>query len=249
MPSLAVSEVDRSSRVRVLKAPAVRRAEFVDCAFRLFLEKGYEKTTINDVIAAAGLSKGAFYHHFRAKEDLLEAIAARFAEQSLARAAEVDGDPSLDALGRLNLFFAATRGWKAEHLPELKVFALLLKPENAILYHRVVNRVFAAMTPKLVGIIEAGIAGGIFDVPDAEAAADAFLWLSNGRLTLVIDAMESAKAGDIDGATTLLARRLQAEELMIDRILGVPPGSVQILGSVAYVRTMLTSWNEGPPSP
>jgi AcrR family transcriptional regulator len=63
------------AKVRVLKAPAVRRAELIDCAQRLFLTRGYERTTINDVIAAAGLSKGAFYHHFRSKEDMLEAIA------------------------------------------------------------------------------------------------------------------------------------------------------------------------------
>src|SRR5215475_13339333 len=92
----------RSPRPRIVKAPAVRRAEFIDCAQRLFLGKGYERTTINDVIAAAGVSKGAFYHHFRAKEDLLEAIAARFAEQSLAYATEVQSDASLNALQRLN---------------------------------------------------------------------------------------------------------------------------------------------------
>ena len=59
---------------RVVKAPAVRREELIDCAQRLFLAQGYEKTTINEVIAATGLSKGAFYHHFRSKEDLLAAV-------------------------------------------------------------------------------------------------------------------------------------------------------------------------------
>src|SRR4051794_14045471 len=34
---------------RVIKAPAVRRAELLDCAQRLFMQKGYEKTTINDM--------------------------------------------------------------------------------------------------------------------------------------------------------------------------------------------------------
>src|SRR6185437_776110 len=74
------AEADR--KVRVLKAPAVRRAELLDCAQGLFLTRGYDQTTVNDVIAATGLSKGAFYHHFRAKEDLLEAIADRFAREA-----------------------------------------------------------------------------------------------------------------------------------------------------------------------
>ena len=87
---------------RVIKAPAVRRAELLDCAQRLFMQKGYERTTINDVIAATGLSKGAFYHHFRAKEDLLEAITRRFGQQALAQVATVQDDGSLNALQRID---------------------------------------------------------------------------------------------------------------------------------------------------
>src|SRR5580704_16287249 len=107
-------------KVRVLKAPAVRRAELLDCAQRLFLTRGYEQTTVNDVIAATGLSKGAFYHHFRSKEDLLEAIAGRFARQSLAFVDAVQADPSRNAVQRLNFMLAVGREWKLEHLSELR---------------------------------------------------------------------------------------------------------------------------------
>ncbi len=106
-----MSEDKKSKRPRVIKAPAVRRAELIDCAQRLFLLKGYEKTTINDVIAAAGLSKGAFYHHFRSKEDLLEAIAARFAQQGLAFVVGVQENTSLNTLQRFNALLAVSREW------------------------------------------------------------------------------------------------------------------------------------------
>ena len=44
----------------------------LDVAFRLFIEKGYERTSIQDIIDnLGGLSKGAIYHHFRSKEDFL----------------------------------------------------------------------------------------------------------------------------------------------------------------------------------
>lgn len=228
---------------RVIKAPEIRRAELIDCAQRLFLAKGYERTTINDVIAATRLSKGAFYHHFRAKEDLLEAIAARFAEQSLAYVAQVQSDASLDALQRLNKLLAMTREWKAEHLPQLRaMFTTILRPENAVLYLRIVNAVFSAMAPKLTSIIEQGVAEGIFDVPDPRTAADALLWLSNGRQALVVEALASAESGDIDSAVELIFKRVRAEEAIIDRILGVPPGSVQLIGSKAYLRTLIAAW-------
>jgi AcrR family transcriptional regulator len=231
----------------VIKAPALRRAELIECAQRLFLEKGYERTTINDVIAATALSKGAFYHHFRAKEDLLEAIAARFAQQAVDQTAAVGGDAALDALQRLNLLLATGREWKGEHLPELRaMFTTLLRPDNAVLYHRIVGAVFAAMAPTLTAVIVAGQADGVFDVADATIAAEALLWLGESRRRLVVQAMDVAEAGDIDAGAGLLLRRLRAEEAMIDRILGLPPGSIQLAGSDDYIRSIIVAWQATP---
>jgi AcrR family transcriptional regulator len=238
------------SKPRVIKPPAVRRAELIDCAHRLFLEKGYERTTINDVIAATALSKGAFYHHFRAKEDLLEAIAARFSEQAFGQAAGVRGDASLNALQRLNLLLAATREWKGDHLPELRaMFTTLLRPDNAVLYHRIVGAVFEAMAPTLTAVIEAGQADGMFDVADAGVAAEALLWLGEGRRRVVVQALDAIEAGDVNGGTDLLLKRLRAEEAMIDRILGLPAGSIQLAGSDDFIRSMMVAWQATPATP
>lgn len=50
----------------------------LDTAFRLFMEKGYEHTSIQDIIDhLGGLSKGAIYHHFKSKEDILIAVTDR----------------------------------------------------------------------------------------------------------------------------------------------------------------------------
>jgi AcrR family transcriptional regulator len=231
----------------VIKAPAVRRAELIDCAQRLFLQKGYERTTINDVIAATALSKGAFYHHFRSKEDLLEAIAARFARQAIEQTAPVSADPSLNALQRLNRLLAMTREWKGEHLPELRaMFTTLLRPDNAVLYHRIVGSVFQAMAPTLTAVIEAGHTAGAFDVADAGVAAEALLWLGEGRRRVVVQALEIVDAGDVDAGTGLLLRRLRAEEAMIDRILGLPPGGIQLAGSDDFIRSMIAAWHAAP---
>lgn len=237
-------EMPARSKRRVLKAPAVRRAELVDCAQRLFLSKGYERTTINDVIGATGLSKGAFYHHFHAKEDLLEAIAERFAQQSVAYATDVQEDASLNGLQRLNTLLAMGREWKEEHLPQLRaMFTSILRPENAMLYQRIVNAVFLAMAPMLAAIIETGKREGVFDVSDARTAADALLWLSNGRQRIVVQAMAAAESGDVDAAAELLFRRLKAEEAIVDRILGLPIGSVELVGSSEFIRSLIVAWN------
>ena len=57
------------------KYPEETVARILDVSLKLFLEKGYENTTIQDIIDALGnLSKGAIYHHFKSKEDILEAV-------------------------------------------------------------------------------------------------------------------------------------------------------------------------------
>jgi AcrR family transcriptional regulator len=52
---------------------------------RLFLQKGFRNTTMNDIIAAAGISKGAFYWHFKSKNELLENIITQYEETFLDR--------------------------------------------------------------------------------------------------------------------------------------------------------------------
>lgn len=51
------------------------RERIIATAWRLFDEKGYESTTVDQIIEECGISKGGFYHYFRAKDDLLEELA------------------------------------------------------------------------------------------------------------------------------------------------------------------------------
>jgi AcrR family transcriptional regulator len=241
------SEADR--KVRVLKAPAVRRAELLDCAQRLFLTRGYERTTVNDVIAATGLSKGAFYHHFRAKEDLLEAIAARFAYESLGFVEGLLGDRSLDALKRLNLLLSVSRDWKREHIAELHaMLATLLDPQNVVLYQRIVEAAFKVLGPALTRIIADGVAQGVFDAADPALAAEVLLGLANGRRGLVIAALDKAET-DLDAAMAMIEGRVRAEEAIADRVLGLKAGGVDLLGPPGVVRGMLVDWRAAEPQP
>ena len=57
------------------------------------------------IIRAAGVSKGAFYHHFDSKESLLAALADRIVDLSIEQTGEVMGRDYPDALSRLNAFW------------------------------------------------------------------------------------------------------------------------------------------------
>jgi AcrR family transcriptional regulator len=243
MDAIHESAAAPRARPRVVKAAAVRRLELIEVAQRLFLERGYERTTVNDVIDAAGVSKGAFYHHFKAKEDLLEAIAERFARQSLEAMDGVRSDAGLDALQRLNGMLTRMRAWKRETLPELRaMFGGLLHQDNAVLYYRIVGAVFAAIAPALTEVVTEGQRERLFDVPDPALVAEAIISLGEGRRRLVVDAMTLAERGDAKGAVRMLAPRLRAEEAMLDRLLGLPSGSIALMGSDADLESLLADW-------
>lgn len=60
------------------KYPEVTVERILDTAQKLFLEKGYEHTTIQDIVnELGGLTKGAVYHHFKSKEEIIDAVGDR----------------------------------------------------------------------------------------------------------------------------------------------------------------------------
>ncbi|WP_394922628.1 TetR/AcrR family transcriptional regulator [uncultured Robinsoniella sp.] len=84
------------------KYPEVTVNRILDVATRLFLEKGYEATTIQAILDELGdLSKGAIYHHFKSKEDIIEAVIERMFKELHDNVFTVVQDPTLNGLQKI----------------------------------------------------------------------------------------------------------------------------------------------------
>lgn len=69
---------------------------------KLFLEKGYENTSIQDILNnLKGLSKGAIYHHFKSKEDIFKAISAKEAEKNSKIFLEIKNNVNINGANKL----------------------------------------------------------------------------------------------------------------------------------------------------
>ncbi len=74
------------------KHPEETVNRILEAATRLFIEKGYEHTSIQDIISnLGGLSKGAIYHHFKSKEDILEAVTDKMTEEKIRDREDLTG--------------------------------------------------------------------------------------------------------------------------------------------------------------
>jgi AcrR family transcriptional regulator len=224
---------------RIVRHPELRRGELLDCAQALFLARGYDNASLNDVIAEAGVSKGAFYHYFSSKEALLEALAERLARQALADVQGVLDDPDLDALTRLNAVMARSRRRKmADAARQWALFEILFRPENVVLYHRINAAASALFTPVLTGIVKEGVRGGLFDTFDPEGVAEMLLQLGAATHSIVARALAADSEAAMSKAIRILDRRIKLYEIALDRILGLPDRSLR-LTEPGYIKAVM----------
>ena len=108
--------------------PEVTRQRILDAAKKLFAQKGYERTTIQDILdELEDLSKGAIYHHFKNKEAMLHALVDSDNERLLPQANQEDGSRNGLQKLRNSLMMQIT---DTEHMPLMRdAFPLLNDPK------------------------------------------------------------------------------------------------------------------------
>lgn len=73
----------------------------LDAATRLFTEKGYDTTSLQDIINDIKLSKGVIYHHFASKEEIFDAISKRIGEENSTTLSKIRDDNTLSGMEKL----------------------------------------------------------------------------------------------------------------------------------------------------
>ncbi|HEY1442973.1 MAG TPA: TetR/AcrR family transcriptional regulator [Mycobacterium sp.] len=216
---------------RVVKHPDIRRAELLDRATGLFLRHGYDNVSLNDLIADAGVSKGAFYHWFPSKDALIEALAERSAREAFAGIEHAVAGCHGDALARLNAVLQAGFDVKMDIAgpDQLAAMVSLLRPANAHLYGRIVAVEEALFRPLLTRLISDGVADGVFDTFDPEGVADMIYGLAARTNSNILDVSRAADESGREQAIDCLTTRFRLHGLAIDRILGLPDGSITTL--------------------
>lgn len=81
--------------MRITKEPEVRKQEIIDTALKLFVEKGYEKTSITDIAKAIGVAQGLCYRYFPSKEALFDSAIDQYADVLVEQMMGSDTDEDL----------------------------------------------------------------------------------------------------------------------------------------------------------
>jgi AcrR family transcriptional regulator len=166
------------ARRGTLTPPRERAEEVYVAALRLFREKGYHATSMQDIAAAVGLYKGSLYHYIGGKEDLLVQVFERAMGTLVADAERIAADSALSASAQLRALLEQHVTAVAENLDALTVYLHEFRALTGAPFDRVAaqRERYAALVAEIVA---RGVARGEFRAPDVGIATLGVIGMCN----------------------------------------------------------------------
>lgn len=212
---------------RVVKEHDARRSEILDVAQELFYSKGYEQTSIKDIINVIGIAKGTFYHYFSSKIQLLDELVERMLVHTMRMVEPIVEDDQLDALQKFHLFFGTIENWKIENKAFLKgILRVFYDDDNALLRHKMKAASVTATTPHLAKIIHQGIEEGTFDTYYPDDIGEIIIVIGQS-LAEQLACLLLREDGN-EAALLTIERKIAVTQYSLERVLGAPRDSVKI---------------------
>jgi AcrR family transcriptional regulator len=170
--------------MRDVKDPEVRKAEIMEAALALFVEKGYLKTTTQDIIEKVKISRGLLYYHFKDKEDILYCLVERYSKPLLSQLSLIAFD-NLSAIEKVRSFVKATLISPSSVTEDMVALQQTIDLEqNRYLMDRFAHKLSDMVTGYFANIIKQGISEGVFHVKYPVETAS---FLINGYVFVSVD--------------------------------------------------------------
>jgi AcrR family transcriptional regulator len=152
--------------------------EIYEHAIRLFAERGFAGTSLQDIADALGITRPALYYYVKSKDELLAKLAADVAGGSAAQITELAARPDLDAVGKLREIARLTVIRQATQ-PERFRLVIRSEAELPAELSDAYDASRRAVLETITGVIEEGIRAGRFRPVDARVAALAVIGMCN----------------------------------------------------------------------
>src|SRR6266700_2710560 len=200
---------------------AVRRNAILDVTQHLVETKGYEQMAIQDILDNLQISKGAFYHYFASKQELLEALIERMLKEAEQLLLPSVYDPTLPALEKLLRFFATLNRWKIVQKPfVLALLHMWYTDNNAIVRQKLHTGGMKQLTPLLTAIIHQGLQEGVLTTAYPDHAGEVILSLLQ-NLGEILSGLLLSGGLDRD-LLRRIERTVAAYTVALERVLGAP---------------------------
>lgn len=188
-----------------MKKGAKRKQELLKIAYSMFVEKGYDNTSIDEIITRAGIAKGTYYYYFPSKVATLEAVIDMMIDEEVGRAqtAVASSMPVPEKVAAVIYAFRPGQG-------EESIANAVEAEENIILHEKLNKRIISEAVPLLSEVVREGVAGGIFDCEQIEERV---------RMVLILSARAFDDSNVTENDVTVFID-------IVEKILGAKPGTM-----------------------
>lgn len=163
------------------KHPEETVQKIMKVAAELFLEKGYDNTSMQDIVNRLGMSKGAIYHHFKSKEDLMKQITGQYFD-NIDWFMDIVNDANLTGLEKLRHIFSHELGNEVK-----KKYDSISRPllQDPVMFMEQIHCSINEVAPILTKVIEEGNQDGSLHTRYSKQAAELLLlsiniWINPG---------------------------------------------------------------------
>lgn len=151
-----------------------RKQELLKIAYNMFLMKGYDNTSIDDIINEAKIAKGSYYYYFESKEETLEEVINMMINDEVTSAKEILKMP-ISIPEKLVRIITSLRPKKNEQ----EIQNTLNKKDNIVMHEKINNRIIEEAVPLLEQVVMEGIENKIFNCTHIKERLKMLLIMSN----------------------------------------------------------------------
>jgi AcrR family transcriptional regulator len=200
---------------RIIKKPEVRKLEIVKAARYLFQQKGYDLTTVQDVMDYLKIAKGTVYHYFKSKEEILEAVIENIVGADIEKKKLLFKEMKGNALENIRTLMASG----SMDTDNDQILQHLHQPGNSGMHIRLLAAAISKQAPLYCDLIRQGCEEGIFQTNTPLECAEFIL----AGIQFLTD------LGIYNWSQEELMRRVMAFPAIIEAQLKAAPGSFQFL--------------------
>ncbi len=152
----------------------LRKKELIKIAYELFITKGYENTSVDEIIEKAGIAKGTYYYYFNSKEETLEEVIDMIMDIRVQNAKQVLMSDMPIEQKFLNIIFSLRLNSQESNFQNT-----IHNPEHSILHEKINNTLIEEAIPLLAELVKEGMKTGLFNCDNIEERIRMTLIMSN----------------------------------------------------------------------
>ena len=191
-----------------MKKGEKRKQELLKIAYDMFLSRGYENTSVDEIIARAQIAKGTYYYYFPSKEKMLEDVIEMMIESEAETAGRI-AEADMPVPQKIVAIITSVKPAEAEK----PIKDALMQPENVLMHDKIRKKLIETVVPLLSKVTEEGVSKGVFKCDNIPERVRMLLVISN----------------DTFNDRTFTEKDIEVFIDMTEKLLGAAPGTMSFI--------------------